>query len=157
MASTPGDGAENERTVDGIGGAVLDAVVSAVGVALAVFLPLTVVNFAFGADWLGVKLWLFVLGMVLAGVSLWLLRPERPWKDDEEDDDEDTGAAEAIGADIGHFEATVHALPPLSWVNVPPDDRASSGLRLFLASLLLFAASFVMERVFSVCAPGVDC
>ncbi len=155
MSNPPADGTDDERTVDGVPGAVLDAVVSGLGVAVLVFVPLTVLNFAFGFDWLGVKLWLFVVGMLLSGVSLWLLRPERPWKDDDEDDD--TGGPESIAADISHFEATVHALPPLSWVNVPPDDRASSGLRLLLASLLLFATSFVMERVFSVCAPGAAC
>jgi hypothetical protein len=140
--------------VGGVPGAVLDAVVSAVGVVVVLFLPMTVLSFAFGADWYGVKLWLFVAAMVLLGISVWLLRPNRPWEDN---DDDDTGGTESIGSEIGHFEASVHALPPLSWAKVPPDARASSGTRLLLASILLFALSFAMERVFSVCAPGVDC
>lgn len=157
MANRPATETDDETSVDGVPGAVLDAVVSGLGMALVVLVPLTVVNFAFGADWLGVKLWLFVIGMVLSGLSLWLLRPERPWENEDDEDEDDAGPPESITADIGHFEATVHALPPLSWANVPPDDRASSGLRLLLASLLLFTTSFVMERVFSVCAPGAAC
>lgn len=150
MAETPAgpDG------VDGPIGTAVDAVVSAAGVVVVVFLPLTVLSFAFGTGWYGVKLWLFVVAMALLGIGVWLLRPDKPWEEEEEDD---AGGPESIGSDVGHFEATVHALPPLSWAKVPPDARASSGTRLLLASLFLFALSFVMERVFAVCAPGVEC
>jgi len=152
MSTASTDTSETDG-VQGVAGTLLDSVVSGLGVAVLTFVPLTVLNFAFGADWVGVKYWLFVVAMLLFGVSLWLLRPDRPW----EDDDEDTGGAESISADIGHFEATVHALPPLSWAEIPPDDRASSGLRLFLASTLLFLTSYVMENVFSVCVPSAGC
>jgi hypothetical protein len=149
------------RTPDGLDGLparTLDAVVLALSIGAVLLVPMIATSFAFGTGWYGVKLWLFLVGMVLFGLSLWLLRPDRPWNlDDDDDDEEDTGPAESIGSEIGKFEATVHGLPPLSWVNVAPEDRASSGVRLLLASLFLFGLSYVMETVFSVCAPGVDC
>jgi hypothetical protein len=150
---TPTDG------LDGLPGRTLDAVVLAVSIATLFLVPTTLLSFAFGADWYGVKFWLFIVGMLLTGLSLWLLRPDRPWNldDDEDEEDDDTGPAESIGSGVGKFEATIHGLPPLSWAKVPPGARASSGVRLLLAGLLLFGLSYVMETVFAVCAPSVQC
>lgn len=146
--------------IDGLPARTLDAVVLALSIAAVVLVPMIVTSFAFGLDWYGVKLFLFLVGMVLFGLSLWLLRPDRPWNlddDDEDEEDDDTGPPESIGSGVGKFEATVHELPPLSWVTVAPEHRASSGVRLLLASMFLFGLSYVMETVFSVCAPGVEC
>jgi len=146
--------------IDGLPAQTLDAVALALSIAAVLLVPMIATSFAFGLDWYGVKLWLFLVGMVLFGLSLWMLRPDRPWNlddDDEGEEDDDTGPPESIGSGVGRFEATVHALPPLSWANVAPQHRASSGVRLLLASVLLFGLSYVMETVFSVCAPGVEC
>jgi len=144
--------------LEGLPARTLDAVVLALSIGAVFLVPMIVTSFAFGTDWYGVKVGLFLVGMVLFGLSLWLLRPDRPWNlDDDDDEGEDTGPPESIGSEVGKFEATIHGLPPLSWVNVAPEDRGSSGLRLLLASLFLFALSYVMETVFSVCAPGIEC
>lgn len=145
--------------LDGLPARTLDAVVLALSIGAVFLVPMIVTSFAFGAGWYGVKVWLFFVGMVLFGLSLWLLRPDRPWNldDDDEEEDDDTGPAESIGSGVGKFEATVHALPPLSWVDLAPEHRSSSGVRLLLASLFLFGLSYVMETVFSVCAPGIEC
>ena len=150
-----GTGTGRSGGVGRLAGAALDAVMSGIGISVVVLVPLSILSFAAGTNWYGVKVGLFFGGMLLMGASVWLLRPDKPWEQDDESDD--TGPPESVGADIGHFEATVHALPPLSWVDIPPGSRASSGLRLLVASVVLFALSFVMETVFAVCAPGVAC
>ena len=57
---------------------------------------------------------------------------------------------------MGHFEATIHALPPLSWVEIPPEHRLSVGARVLLLSAVLFGISFAMESVLGICAANVQ-
>jgi len=62
-------------------------------------------------------------------------------------DDLDSLASE----NLSRFERLVAAVPPNRWVKRPrPEDQITDGSKLFLASLLVFGLSYVMERYFGV-------
>lgn len=124
------------RSVDGVAYAVaLAAALAAVGAA--VCLPL-------GWGWIGVKYWLFLVGLLLFGVGTFMLRPKAGWKDDD-----DEGTVDHQGEDESRFaRATRRALP--SGVAVRADERWSAGARLFLGSLAVLFTSMLMEFVFGV-------
>lgn len=49
------------------------------------------------------------------------------------------------------FQELVGRLPPSRWVRPPrPENRMTTGSKLFLASLFVFALSYVLERFFGV-------
>ena len=123
------------RGVDGVAYAVaLAAALTVVGAA--VCLP-------FGWGWVGVKYWLFLVGVLLFGVGTFMLRPEAGWKDDDSD------TVDHHDEDESRFaRATRRALPDS--VAVRTDERWSTGARLFLGSLAVLLTSMLMEFAFGV-------
>ena len=124
------------RGIDGVAYAVaLAAALTVVGAA--VCLPLS---------WglVGVKYWLFLVGVLLFGVGTFMLRPKAGWKDDDED-----GGSVPRSEDESRFSrATRLALP--EGVAVRREERWSAGARLFLGSLAVLLTSMLMEFAFGV-------
>jgi hypothetical protein len=99
----------------------------------------TVISFLFGYGWNGVKLLLFVIGILLFGISTFLLWPRPPWKDDREKSNEETA-----------FQRAVQRLPPLRWYELRKADRISTSAKLFVSSLFTLSISYIMEAVFNI-------
>ena len=125
---------------------VLDALVYAVGVAVAVVLSVvaTLASFAVGGGWSGVKYLLFLVGFFVFGVTAFSLRPAGAWTDRDE------GSAGTCGET--RFQAAVQATPPLRRYDLAPNERLRPAAKLFVASLLVLGVSFAMEAVLGV--PG---
>lgn len=117
---------------------LLDTLAYAIALSLLVFLATTAVSFALGAGWGGVKYLLFVLGFLAFGAGAFLLRPTPAWRD------------EPLVQRTGQtpFERAVRRI--LGRWALEPDQQFPGGARVFVAGILLLAASFVMESVFGV-------
>jgi len=124
---------------------VVDALWYALGVALLSLVAALVLTFPLGAGWPAVKLWLFVFGMGAFGLSALELRPTPRWREEPRfsiEPDADTP-----------FQSAVQRVPPLRGNPLAPDERFSTGARLFFGSLLTLATSFLMEAVLGVGVP----
>jgi hypothetical protein len=154
MTTPEQDRREDRRPLPKAAGAALDAFVFAFAILLAVSAVGGGLSLAFTGSLVALKYLLFFGWMVLLGAGVWYLRPQKPWTDDDEG--VSTGP-ESVTAEIGHLEATLHELPPLSYFDIPPADRLSFGARVLLTSVLMAALSLAMESVFGVCAAGVQC
>lgn len=122
-----------------------DAVLYALVLTAALAAVSIVVSFPLGGGWVGVKLLLFVFGLLVFGVGSLQLRPAPPWREERRfslETDEET-----------RFQALVHRLPPLRWRDLPPEERWSVALRLVLAGLSTLGLSFLLEAVFGVGVP----
>lgn len=141
------------RSAEAVGGATepsfgrgrqaLDALAYAVAVTAVVAGLSGVASLAVGAGLVGVKYGLFVVGILLFGVATFKLRPNPPGND---------GDRESLPVDrrgASSFQAAVQRALPARY-RIPPDERLSDAARLFLASLLVLATSYLMERVFGV-------
>jgi hypothetical protein len=125
---------------------VVDALLYAVGLTLVLALVSALVSFATGAGWPGVKFGLFVLGLFVFGVAALDLRPTPRWRDEPRfslDGDEETW-----------FQGRIQQIPPLRGNALPPDERFSTGAKLFLAGVVTLATSFLMETVLGVGVPA---
>ncbi|WP_423743660.1 hypothetical protein V5735_11555 (plasmid) [Haladaptatus sp. SPP-AMP-3] len=134
---------------------VLDALVYAIAVTGVAFVVGGLVSFPLGGGLVGVKYFLFLIGFLLFGYGAWQLRPDRPWDVDKSDGEIEIVRNDTRGEVIGareetRFQAAVQRLPPLSWYSIPPEERFSPGAKLFLASIAILLASFLMEAVFGV-------
>lgn len=106
-----------------------------------------VVSFPVGWGWVGVKVALFFVGFLFFGVSALQLRPKPPWKREESDGDSESGKRKET-----HFQVLVQRIPPLGRYGLAPDERLSPATKLFVASVLVLAVSYVMEAGFGVAA-----
>lgn len=118
---------------------LLDLVVYACVLSGIVFGGATVVSFAFGWGWVGVKFILFFTGIGLFGIGTFKLRPTPPWKDER-----------LPSTDGVPLQSTLQRLPPLDQYGVSGDQRLSVGAKLLLSSLLILGVSFALETVFGV-------
>ncbi|WP_458207266.1 DUF7555 family protein [Haladaptatus sp. NG-SE-30] len=135
---------------------VLDALVYGAAVTGVVFVVGGVVSLLSGRGLVGVKYVLFMAGILLFGYATLQLRPDPPWDIEKTDD----GGVEVVrnekkGEVIGgrketRFQAIVQQIPPLTHYSIPPEERLPSAAKLFLASIMVLATSFVMETVFGV-------
>jgi hypothetical protein len=125
---------------------VLDALVYALAVAGVLAVGTGALSVGFGGGLVGAKYLLFFLGFVLFATGAIGMRPTAAWKDDEE-------SAAVVGrAEETRFQGTLHRLPPLRRYELAPAERLSAGTKLFVASVLVLAISFVLEAVFGVVA-----
>ncbi|MFB6086350.1 MAG: hypothetical protein ABEJ84_06040 [Halodesulfurarchaeum sp.] len=111
-----------------------------------VVLGLAVLAFVFGDGLLTLKYLLFVVGFLLFGVgswSLWAGNRRRPtiWPNI------DLGPAETEEI---WFERRLWSLPGLRGEWLPPQDRVSRSIKLFLASLVVLGSSYLLEAAFGV-------
>lgn len=84
----------------------------------------------------------FVVGVVLFGLASLAIQPERPHRDGELVD---------LGGDVeAGFEAWLHRVPPLADRRLPFDERVGRGGKLLATSLVVLAASLLLEVAFGV-------
>jgi len=163
---------------------LLDAVQYAVALLALVTALLAVASAAVGLGALGVKWGLFVAGTLHLGyASVLLWRGSRAqglasrgliarFRRARRGDDGGPEGGSAPGADAGGdpfqprrrrdrglreptaFQRAVRRLPPAARYPVRAADRVSDGARLLLASVAMYALSFVMEAVFGVGVPA---
>ncbi|MFD1513158.1 DUF7555 family protein [Halomarina rubra] len=130
-----GSGADRPRQL-------VDLVAYSLSVLVVLFVVLGAVSVALGGGLVGVKRGLFVVGMLLFGLAALKLRPTRLDKRDEA----------RLPADRGRetpFQSRVQRVIPSAY-RLDHDDRLSDALKLFVASLLVLAVSYVMETVFGI-------
>lgn len=112
----------------------VDALVYIGAVTLVLFTISTLLSFAIGGGWPGVKNMLFVLGFLAFGVAAFQLRPSAPWKDESDASRDETP-----------FERLTYRVLPLRGTALPVNDRMRGSTKLFLASLLTLFVSLMME------------
>lgn len=119
----------------------LDLGMYAMAMAGTIFVGLTVVSFALGGGWGGVKVLLFVVGFLYFGAASFQLRPRPSWK-------EGTGerAATVQSYEETLFERTVWKVLPLDpdALGVNDGDRVSPAAKLFIGSLVTLLLSYLM-------------
>lgn len=123
----------------------IDALGYAVAVAAAALLAALVAGIATGGGVVRAKGLLFVSGLALMGYATFRLWPTSP------EDLEDAGRSIPAPTERPRFQAFVRALPPLRWLPVPPPARRmDSASKLFVASVLMLVASYLMETAFGI-------
>ena len=130
---------------------LLDTVGYAVAVTAVVFLVGAGLATAAGRQPLvGAKWFMFLVGFGLLAYSAFQLRPTPKWKQDEQGGNE-TGSLLGTDTDDGQvgLQAAVARIVPDDY-RLPADERHSAALKLFVASVFVLVASFLMETVFGV-------
>lgn len=121
--------------LDAVGYAVVVATVSVVAA-----LAAAVVS---GGGVVRGKALLFVVGFALMGYATIRLWPTSP--------EEASERSIPPPGERTRFQSLVRALPPFRWLpSPPPASRISPAGKLFLGSLLVLLASYLMEAVFGV-------
>lgn len=129
----------------------LDATVYALAVTASVLVVGGVIRLA-GGTAQNVVLYSFVAGIVVLGYATYALLPSRPWRV------EHTGSGmevlrrkntRTVGTrEVTRFQAAVQHLPPLRWYQLPPEERPSPALKLFIAGICIFLLSIGIEAAF---------
>lgn len=127
----------------------VDALVYGLVFTLIAVLLGALLSFPLGLGWLGVELFLFIVGVALLGYSSFQLRPAKRW-DVEFDDDgfriTRPNESRVVGdREVSRFQRAVQRVPPLPTVALDPEQRLSPAAKLFVASLLLLVASILLE------------
>lgn len=124
----------------------IDAVGYGLAVAAVAVVAALAAAVASGGGFVRGKAVLFLVGFALMGYATIRLWPTSP-------EDVDTGVAGSIPStpERTRFQSLVRALPPLRWLPPPPPaNQVSPAGKLFLGSLLVLLASYLMETVFGV-------
>lgn len=138
MTTTP-------RSAGRWGRRLLDLVGYAVGSTAAAVLLTAPVSFAAGRGMVGVKIGLFISGVVCVGYATVLWWPSRS----EAGTDTAPNHAGRGGRPTG-FEAVLDRVPPWKWYGLDPRDRVDPGTKLYAAGALMFVVSFLLEAAFGV-------
>ena len=136
----------------------LDAIVYALVVTVLVFLFATVLAALFYVTpSRGVVEFTFLFGFVILGYGTLKLRPSAAWKEERTTESEgdvkiartDTEQkGEAISpTERTRFQAAVQKLPPLRRYSLPPDQRLSTGVKVFLSGVFVWAASLLTDVI----------
>lgn len=84
----------------------------------------------------GVKYGLFVVATLVMGYATFLGWPSEP-----------ADLIKEGGRSSTRFQRLVNRFPPVAWYPILPDYRFPPWIKLYLASFLLFATSFLMEAL----------
>ena len=125
-------------------GPLLDCFQYAVVTTAIAFLGLTVPSLILGMGLVGVKIGLFVVALAYLGYGTYLAWPSSP--DEFTRDDGDTTESPT------RFQQFVRRLPPVAWVGLLPEAAYPDWVKVYVASLTMFATSYLMESVFGVVA-----
>jgi hypothetical protein len=123
--------------------AVLDAVTFSLAVTGATFVAAVLLSIGSGGGAVGVKTFMFVIGWLLMAYAVVRLWPSSPNSDPE--------ASGPSGPSIPEtheirFQRVTRALPPVRWVTLPPPEhRLRIPAQLFLSSVFVLVASFLLE------------
>ncbi|KAB1197659.1 MULTISPECIES: hypothetical protein [Haloferax] len=131
-----------------IGVKTIDAVVYAVVLTGVVFTLTATVSVGLGGGLPGAKWLMFFLGFTMLAYASLKLRPKAAWKGGRDDGGLFSGSDEPVGVEklVGGLLDTV--LP--ASLRPEPNERPSSGVKLFLAAVCILATSFLMEVVFGI-------
>ncbi|WP_435177491.1 DUF7555 family protein [Halorussus sp. AFM4] len=139
----------------------VDAAVYSLAVAATVFVVGALAGLVLGGGLVTAKYVMFVVGLLAFGYGTLQLRPDPPWKTEEGEEgeikivrEERPSGTVVNSREETAFQAAVQRIPPLPWFSLPPDERVSVALKIFLAGLATLAWSFAMEAVFGVAAAG---
>lgn len=125
----------------------VDAAAYAVVLTVVAFVVGALVSAAAGGGLPGAKWFMFFAGFAVFGYASLKLRPKAAWKEGDggglfSGSDEPVGIERAVGA------ALDRVLPPR--LRPTPEERPSSGTKLFLGSVCILLASFLMEVVLGI-------
>lgn len=94
----------------------------------------------------------FIVGFLMFGYATYLLWPRRPWETKMTDDRVTVVNTEPDEVDRSRTETAVQSaiqqLPPLNSYSLPPSERLSPGMKLFITSLTVLLGSFAIESIF---------
>lgn len=124
---------------------VLDVLMYAVSVTVVFALLSAIVSLPFGNVLTGIKWGLFIVGWITVAYASFQLRPTASWKRVETDETDGSGQREET-----RFQALIQRLPPLRRRSLPPEQRLSLPLKLFISGVFVLATSFLMETAFGV-------
>lgn len=141
------DGTRSGR-VRTYGRTAVDALAYAVVVAAVTILLALVAGVATGDGIVGAKVVLFLAGWLLLGVATLRLWPKSPKEVATESGSARPSRTSSPSGDT-RIEAVADSLPPLRWME-PAGRRLSPPAKLFVGSVLVLAASLVLEVVFGV-------
>lgn len=126
----------------------IDALAYSVLVALATVSGAVVAGIVSGGGFVRVKVLLFLAGFALMGYATIRLWPSSP---SDLEDRSGVGDSVSAVADETRFQSFVQAVPPMRWLRPPPPARRMTPAgKLFLGSLFVLLASFLMEIVFGI-------
>lgn len=125
----------------------IDAAVYAVVLTGVVFVVGALVSAAAGGGLPGAKWFMFFVGFAMFGYASLKLRPKAAWKSGA-DGGLFSGSDEPVGIERAVGDALDAVLPPT--LRPTSDERPSSGTKLFLGSVCILAASFLMEFAFGI-------
>ncbi|KAB1187092.1 MULTISPECIES: hypothetical protein [Haloferax] len=131
-----------------LGVKTIDAVVYALVLTGVVFVLTATVSVAAGGGLPGAKWLMFFLGFTMLAYASLKLRPKAAWKGGGDDGGLFSGSDEPIGIEKLVGGLLDRVLPPA--LRPEPNERPSSGTKLFLAAVCILATSFVMEVVFGI-------
>lgn len=122
---------------------VLATVQYATAVTVLGFVLLTIVSLPAGLGFVGVKIGLFLLGVLTMGYATYLAWPTSP-ADLEQEGSDPTRRT--------RFQQLVYGFPPVSWKGSHPERAVPDWVKVYAGSAMLFGWSYVMEAVFGVVA-----
>lgn len=131
--------------------ACIDALTYALLVALVTTVGAVALGVLTGGGLLRAKYVLFVAGFLLLSYATLRLWPSSPA--DLETDERSGGSGTSLPAvaEESRFQRLVRAAPPMRWLGSPPPERRlSPPSKLFLGSLLVLLASYLLETAFGV-------
>lgn len=130
----------------------IDAAVYAVVLTGVVFVVGALVSAAAGGGLPGAKWFMFFVGFAMFGYASLKLRPKAAWRNGGRADGADgglfSGSDEPVGIERAVGDALDAVLPPT--LRPTSDERPSSGTKLFLGSVCILVASFLMEFAFGI-------
>jgi len=125
-------------------GALLHSIQYAVVTTAIAFLALTVPSLLLGMGLVGTKIGLFVVALAYLGYGTYLAWPSSP-----EDLAREPGDTPETPT---RFQQFVRRLPPVVWIGLRPEAEYPDWVNVYVASLTMFATSYLMESVFGVVA-----
>ncbi|ELZ87187.1 hypothetical protein C453_02514 [Haloferax elongans ATCC BAA-1513] len=126
----------------------IDAVAYAVVLTGVVFGLTATVSVLAGGGLPGAKWLMFFLGFTMLAYASLKVRPKAAWKDGRDDGGLFSGGDEQVGIEKLVSSLLDVTLPPT--LRPGPNERPSSGTKLFLAAMCILAMSFAMEVVFGI-------
>lgn len=108
------------------------------------FVILTVFCLPLGLGFVGVKIGLFLAGVLAMGYATYLAWPRSP---EDIEKERSTGSAKRT-----RFQRIAYGLPPLSLTDKRPENSVPDWVQLYVGSVTLFGSSYVMEAVFGIVA-----
>ena len=123
--------------------AVLDAVTFSLAVTGVTLVAAVFLSIGSGGGAVGAKVFMFVIGWLMMAYAVVRLWPSSPDSDPEQSGPSGPPIPETHEI---RFQRVTRALPPVRWVTLPPPEhRLRVPAQLFLSSVFVLGASFLLE------------